>query len=150
MNRFSLNTVIATIIRILLGFLFLFAALDKIIDPAKFAEVVYNYRLAPVELLNIIAICVPWIEAIIGITLLIGVWVEVSAFILSGMTILFIIMIVSAILRGLNIECGCFSLDEAGSLVSWKRVIEDVAILIGGIYLFLNAMKKRADSESLS
>lgn len=124
-------------IRMVLGFLFLYASLDKIIYPPKFAEVIYNYRLLPVELLNICAIFVPWIEAFIGISLLMGFWIETSAFMLSTITVFFIIMIISAITRGLNIECGCFSLDEEGSLVSWKRVIEDVFILVGGLYLLI-------------
>lgn len=138
MKRFSGQSYIRIVIRLILGFLFLYASLDKIICPAKFAEVIYNYRLLPVELLNICAVIVPWIEAFIGISLLMGIRVEISAFLLSGMTLFFIIMIISAIIRGLNIECGCFSLDSEGSLVSWKRVIEDVFILAGGVYLLFS------------
>jgi len=129
------------IIRLVLGFIFLYASLDKIIYPQKFAEVIYNYRLMPIELLNICAIIVPWVEAFIGVSLLIGSRVDVSAFMLSVITFFFILMIISAIVRGLNIECGCFSLDAEGSLVSWKRVIEDVFILVGGIFLLLNKKK---------
>ncbi|MFH2049916.1 MAG: MauE/DoxX family redox-associated membrane protein [bacterium] len=125
------------VVRQVLGFLFLYASLDKIIYPGKFAEVIYNYRILPVELLNICAIIVPWIEAFIGVSLLLGIWVEMSAFMLSGITVFFIVMIISAIARGLDIECGCFSLDAEGSLVSWKRVIEDIFILTGGVYLLI-------------
>ncbi len=125
------------IIRMILGFLFIYAALDKVYFPPKFAEVIYNYRLLPVELLNICAIIVPWIEIFIGLSLLLGIFVDVSALLLSGITVFFIVMIISAIARGLNIECGCFSLDTEGSLVSWKRVIEDIFILAGGIYLLI-------------
>lgn len=124
------------VMRVILGFLFLYAALDKITNPQKFAEIIYNYRLLPIELLNLCAVIVPWMEAFIGLALLLGIWVETAAFLLSGITVFFIILIISAILRGLDIECGCFSLDAAGSLVSWKRVAEDILILAGGIYLF--------------
>ena len=135
MKNTTIKSTIAIIIRVILGFLFLYASFDKIIYPSKFAEVIYNYRLLPVELVNICAILVPWIEAFIGIMLLIGIWVDASAFMLSGITFVFTFLIISAIFRGLNIECGCFSLDAEGSLVSWKRVIEDIFILIGGLYL---------------
>ena len=135
MKNANIKSTIAIIIRVILGFLFLYASLDKIIYPSKFAEVIYNYRLLPVELVNICAILVPWIEVFIGIMLLIGIWVDASAFMLSSITFVFTFMIISAIFRGLNIECGCFSLDAEGSLVSWKRVIEDIFILIGGLYL---------------
>jgi len=124
------------VVRVILGFLFLYAALDKITNPQKFAEIIYNYRLLPIELLNLCAVIVPWLEAFIGLALLLGIWVETAALLLSVITVIFIILIISAILRGLDIECGCFSLDAAGSLVSWKRVAEDILILAGGIYLF--------------
>lgn len=135
MKNTTIKSTIAIIIRLILGFLFIYASLDKIIYPSKFAEVIYNYRLLPVELVNICAILVPWIEVFIGVMLLIGIWVDASAFMLSGITFVFTFLIISAIFRGLNIECGCFSLDAEGSLVSWKRVIEDIFILIGGLYL---------------
>ena len=135
MKKTTVKSTIAIIIRIILGFLFLYASLDKIIYPSKFAEIIYNYRVLPVELVNICAILVPWIEVIIGVMLLIGIWVDASAFMLSSITFVFTFLIISAIFRGLNIECGCFSLDSEGSLVSWKRVIEDIFILIGGLYL---------------
>lgn len=135
MKNTTIKSTIAIIIRLILGFLFIYASLDKIIYPSKFAEVIYNYRLLPVELVNICAILVPWIEVFIGVMLLIGIWVDASAFMLSGITFVFTFLIISAIFRGLNIECGCFSLDAEGSLVSWKRVIEDILILIGGLYL---------------
>jgi len=148
MNKAKILSAIAILIRLLLGFLFLYSALDKILDPAKFAEVIYNYRLLPVELLNICAMIVPWIEITIGITLLLGVWLTASALLLSGLTIVFIGLLLSAIVRGLNIECGCFSLDAEGSLVSWKRIFEDILILIGGIYLIWYQIKKQARLES--
>jgi len=148
MNKAKILSTIAIITRLFLGFLFLYSALDKILYPAKFAEVIYNYRLLPVELLNICAMIVPWIEITIGITLLLGVWVTASALLLSGLTIVFIGLLLSAIVRGLNIECGCFSLDAEGSLVSWKRIFEDILILIGGIYLIWYQIKKQARLES--
>jgi len=148
MNKAKILSTIAIITRLFLGFLFLYSALDKILYPAKFAEVIYNYRLLPVELLNICAMIVPWIEITIGITLLLGVWVTASALLLSGLTIVFIGLLLSAIVRGLNIECGCFSLDAEGSLVSWKRIFEDILILIGGIFLIWYQIKKQARLES--
>lgn len=140
MKRTIVMDTFTLMIRLFLGFLFLYASLDKIIQPVKFAEIVYNYRILPVELLNIVAVVIPWIEAGIGFSLLIGVCVETASFILNVMTIFFIGLIISAITRGLNIECGCFSLNEQGSLVSWKRVFEDVLILIGGIIVMMRSL----------
>jgi uncharacterized membrane protein YphA (DoxX/SURF4 family) len=80
----------------------------KIADPAKFALDIANYRIAPRELINLVAILLPWIELTAGAFVLAGVWLRTSALVLSSLTILFFAIIVSALARGLNIECGCF------------------------------------------
>ena len=92
MKSSDIRKYLEIIIRLVLGFIFLYASLDKIIYPQKFAEVIYNYRLMPIELLNICAIIVPWVEAFIGVSLLIGSRVDVSAFMLSVITFFFILI----------------------------------------------------------
>ena len=123
-------------LQILLGMLFIYAAIDKIIYPAKFAEVIYHYKLLPLELLNICAIIIPWIEIGIGILLVFDIWVDVGSFFLMALTFVFIILIFSAMMRGLNIECGCFSLNSQNSYVGWKRIVEDIFMIIGGSLIF--------------
>ncbi|MCK9243919.1 MAG: DoxX family membrane protein [Candidatus Marinimicrobia bacterium] len=135
------------VIRLALGFLFIYAAIDKIIQPEKFAVVIYNYRVLPFEFVNIVAIIVPWLEVAIGITLILGIWLETAAFLLSVLSIGFIMLIISAIARGLNIECGCFTLSESGSLVSWKRVIEDILILAGGLFIFFRHLPEKQSAK---
>lgn len=80
----------------------------KIADPAKFALDVSNYRLVPHELINLVAILVPWIEITAGAFVLAGIWLRAAALVITGLTVMFFVVIVSALARGLNIECGCF------------------------------------------
>jgi len=129
------------ILRIGLGSLFIYAALDKIIAPAHFAQVIYNYRILPIEIVNICAIIIPWLEITLGICLVLGIWLETSSIVVAGLTVVFIGMIVSAIVRGLNIECGCFSLNKSGDIVSWKRIAEDLVILAAALYIFFHEIK---------
>ncbi|RKY52853.1 MAG: DoxX family protein [Candidatus Neomarinimicrobiota bacterium] len=140
-NKFIV--IAAYAVRFILGFLFLYASIDNMINPAKFAGIIYHYRVLPIELLNIVAILIPWVEAVLGVTLLLGIWIETSTLILSFVTLFFIVLMISAIVRGLNIECGCFSFDPEGSLISWKRVIEDVFMLIGSMFLFFGMQSAR-------
>lgn len=135
------QTISANIFRIGLGFLFIYAALDKIIAPARFAQVIYNYRLLPVELVNICAIVMPWLEITLGICLLFGIWLETASIVVAGLTVAFIIMIASAMARDLNIECGCFTLNKSGDVVSWKRIAEDLAILAAALFVFFREIK---------
>jgi hypothetical protein len=48
------------------------------------------------------------VEVTVGIFVLAGIWLRSSALVITGMTAMFFALIVSALARGLNIECGCF------------------------------------------
>ena len=104
------NNVLCWFIRIALGGTFVFAGVLKISDPARFASAVGSYRFAPHELVNLIAILVPWIEVIAGLCVVTGIWLRPGAIILVVMTGTFLPAISSALARGLNIECGCFGI----------------------------------------
>lgn len=96
------------ILRLLVGGAFVLAGALKIADPAKFALDVGNYRLVPHALTNLVAIIIPWIEVVAGSFVLAGVWLRAAALVITSMTVMFLFVIVSALARGLNIECGCF------------------------------------------
>jgi len=96
------------LLRIIIGGPFVLAGVLKIAAPARFAVAVGNYRLVPHELINLVAILVPWIEVVAGLCVLAGFWLRSGALIITAMTATFFFVITSALARGLNIECGCF------------------------------------------
>lgn len=96
------------ILRLLVGGAFVVAGVLKIADPAKFALDVSHYRLVPHELINLVAILMPWIEITAGTFVLAGIWLRAAALVITSLTVIFFAIIVSALARGLNIECGCF------------------------------------------
>lgn len=95
-------------LRLLVGGAFVVAGGLKIADPAKFALAVGNYRLLPHEWTNLVAILIPWIEVTVGLFVLGGIWLRAAALVVLGLTGMFFLVIVSALARGLNIDCGCF------------------------------------------
>jgi len=132
-----------TMIRLFLGALFLYVAIDKILEPHRFALVIYNYRILPVELTNLAAIIVPWLEITIGLCLLLDIWRAAAAQLLCVIMFSFIVMIFSAMARRLNIACGCFALDDYDSVVGWSRILEDVLMFIGGLCIIWYDLKTR-------
>ena len=96
------------LLRLVVGGAFVVAGVLKLADPAKFAVDVSHYRLVPYELLNLVAILLPWIEVTTGLFVLAGVWLRAAALVITSLTAVFFAAIVSALARGLNIECGCF------------------------------------------
>ena len=69
------------ILRIIVGSVFLWASLSKIIDPAKFAREISNYHVMPFGLENTVAIFLPWLEFFIGSALILGIMVDGSVII---------------------------------------------------------------------
>ena len=118
MNK--IHPVFILIMRFLLGFIFIYASYEKILDPAKFARDISNYHVVPFGLENAIAIILPWLELIIGLGIILGVCIDANAFISGGLLILFIVLITQAIFRGFNIDCGC-GLKE-GEVVGWSKI----------------------------
>lgn len=98
------------ILRVLVGCIFLVSGIEKLVYPYQnFQYVIENYEIINSNLVEIIARTLPWIEVIIGLFVLLGLWLKRS---LLGAAILFaafIIVVAQAIVRGLPItECGCF------------------------------------------
>ena len=124
--------------RILLGLIFLYAGAQKAQSPVAFREVVYNYRILPDLLVNLTAVILPWIEIILGILLILGVWL-LGAFFLSNVVLLvFLGVTVFNWARGLDIHCGCFSTAEfatSGAPMLWY-VVRDGALFLLSLFLF--------------
>lgn len=115
--------------RLILGAVFIYASLEKIQNPAGFAQAIYNYRMVPESLINIMAIVLPWLELICGVLIIVGVFVRGSALLIGAMLAVFIVALSSAILRGLDISCGCFTL-EGGRGIAGKTLIEDILLMV--------------------
>lgn len=124
---------LSLIFRIILGTVFIYSGLEKIAYPADFAVAIQNYQLIPVEMTNLVAIILPWLEFYCGLFILFALFGQASAAILSTLIIFFIIALSSAILRGLDIDCGCFG---GTTNISWFEIIEDLLLLVMSIYLF--------------
>ncbi len=126
------NKYISFLFRLVLGLLFLFASLDKIAHPSRFVTAVGNYQLLPDVLSYYSALFLPWLELFCGLFLIAGIFVKTSAGLIGLMLLVFLAALLSALFRGLNIDCGCFS---GSTSVSLLRLLEDLVMLAMAIYL---------------
>ena len=101
--------------RLLIGGLFVYASLHKIVDPAGFAQAIRNYQMLPPELSNLIALTLPWIEITTGGFLILGIQTRPAALIVSGLMAIFLVALFQAYFTGLDIHCGCFTSDPSSS-----------------------------------
>lgn len=123
--------------RIILAAVFLYAGTLKIMNPAEFAAEIENYQMLPYVLVSLMAIILPWIEVICGVLLLVGAWLKPAGFLVLLMNVVFIVAISVAMLRGLDISCGCFSIHS--SQVGLHKIIEDLAYAGMALYIVLKA-----------
>jgi uncharacterized membrane protein YphA (DoxX/SURF4 family) len=113
--------------RIVTGGLFLYAASTKLPDMAMFAGEVANYRMLPAVTVPFVAAIVVGIEIVAGLALVAGVYVRPAAIAISGLLVVFILGLSQALLRGIDLRCGCFGGDE---VATWGTVVRDVAMLL--------------------
>jgi putative oxidoreductase len=136
MNKLLSNGYLLLISRAILAVVFIFAGMEKIADPAAFSDSINNYRVMPLFSINVFAIFIPWLEVISGILLLFGIKQRENSFILGGLLLVFIVLILSAIIRGLDIDCGCFGTIRA-EMVGFRKIIENILLFLLGIHIYI-------------
>ena len=116
--------------RVVLGALFIWAAITKLPDMAAFAQDVANYRVVPALLVPFIAAAVVGIELLAGIGLVSGFLARPAAIVVAALLAVFTVFITQALLRGIDLRCGCFGGDEPAS---WWTVLRDLAMLAAAL-----------------
>lgn len=116
------------VLRLFLGSLFIFSASDKVLDPEKFAIAVRGYKLLPVALTNLFALVLAWSELLSGILLVLGIYTRQAAAALLLMLVMFIGAIATTIIRGLAVDCGCFS-NEGGSQTGYLLIVRNLFLI---------------------
>lgn len=122
--------------RTVLGVVFILAGIDKVMYPDAFAASIEAYKLVPYGAINLIALILPWMELLCGVFLLGGAYVRGSGALVSVLLVVFMFGIISAMMRDLKIDCGCFGQEHA-TPVSWMKVVENAGLLLLGIHLLL-------------
>ena len=121
--------------RAVLGLVFIVSGWSKIHYPWIFARALLAYGLVPENLVTVIAIVLPWLELLAGLALLLGYATKGSATIVFSLCLVFIIVISSALWRGLDVSCGCLE-GTSWSKVRWAHIVVDF-VLSGLAFLLI-------------
>ena len=146
MKNIISNRYVILLSRFILGIIFIYASIDKIIDPISFSSTIDNYHISPYSLNNIAALVIPWMELIIGVFLIFGIFISGSSFIAILLLLFFIFILTQALLRGINVDCGCFDLntdtleDSQLRIKMIRRILEDILFL--GLAFIINKGNK--------
>lgn len=135
------KALILWIIRLAVGGIFIWAGLLKVVDPLDFAQDIANYRVFSRDLSFLIAIVLPWLEILCGVLVIIGVFRAPSSLLLSGLLSLFLILITATLIRGLDVDCGCFG--SIGRHVDLRLLVTDIVLLYLTLNIFADTLERR-------
>jgi uncharacterized membrane protein YphA (DoxX/SURF4 family) len=134
-------------LRVAVGGIFFWAGVTKLVHPESFAVIVENYQVLPPLWVALVAVWLPWVELLCGLFLLIGIFVRGSALTTSVLMIIFMIMQMANLIRGLDVSCGCFSVSPEVKTSATLNFFRDLPILIGTVWLFFMALTPIADER---
>lgn len=117
-------------VRILLGAVLVVGGFAKLGSAWAFAESIANYRLFPAQVNQLLGVVLPWWEVTAGTLLCLGLW-ERSCGILSAILFAgFAAATGSALLRHLDIACGCFGTESASRLDARSLALEGLCLVL--------------------
>jgi putative oxidoreductase len=125
--------------RLVAGGVFVYAGGLKLLDPTAFAQDIGNYQAFPWWTWNLAAAVVPMVEILAGLALISGIKRRAGAIVLGSLTIAFLGLIASVIVRGIDLNCGCFGDAAEASAVGWPLFFRDLALLVAIVAAYLPA-----------
>jgi len=136
-------------LRLGLGGLFVVTGALKLGDVPAFATEIHNYQLFP-RFAPLLAATLPTIEIALGAALIVGrrPWVRAGALGSTALLAVFTAAVVSVVVRGINITCGCFG--EGSGPVTMLTVVRDVALVAAGAALYRLTRAPAAKAEAAS
>jgi len=101
---------IVMVCRVALGVVFLVAAVAKLSDLPAFAAGVRDYRILSEGQDRLVGSTLPFVEAAVGIVLILGVAVPLAALVAAILLAGFTLAVGVNLLRGREIRCNCFGM----------------------------------------
>ena len=139
------------IIGLLVGAVFIFAGLTKMVDfqpfrfldPMDFARDIDNYKILPWWMSVQLSLYLPWLEIICGLALVSRRLYSGALALLLALLLVFIGASFAAKARGIDITCGCFGHVSDQLSFTWHMVL-DLAILAAVVALWCTRPNDRA------
>ncbi len=142
MRKLIDNDYLTIISRLLIGGMFLYASYYKIIDPGAFAKSIWYYHLVPGKLINLMALVLPWLELLVGLALILGVFYRGAVLWVNVVMLIFIVALSSTIARGISIDCGCFKASQGATKSAWDSLIFDLVAVVFCLQLLFSRSKR--------
>jgi uncharacterized membrane protein YphA (DoxX/SURF4 family) len=128
------------ILRIALGVVFVYAAWTKLRESwVLFAMTVDAYGILPQWAVMVVARVLPWAELLLGLLLISGIWLRLSATAASVILLFFFTVLLRSYLKRMQIDCGCFG---SGDIISPRTLTRDGLLLAASLSLTVIAFRR--------
>jgi uncharacterized membrane protein YphA (DoxX/SURF4 family) len=144
----ALKNILPLALRIVFGALLFYAGITKINAAWEFAENIASFKLLPAQANQMLALALPWAEVIAGVLLFFNLWVRPAGLVAVVLFGAFFVAVASALIRGLDIECGCFGPHSAQ--VGWKTLAIDIVGLVVSVIIIRTAHLPEYPPEALN
>jgi uncharacterized membrane protein YphA (DoxX/SURF4 family) len=128
--------IVVLVLRVVLGAIFIVAGGSKIGHAAYFAAQIAGFRILPQAVIAPIALALPYLEVLLGVYLVIGLFTRQAAWIAALLLLIFDAAIASAVVRGMAINCGCFGPSDA-TVTTWGEVARDAIFVVMAVVVAL-------------
>jgi uncharacterized membrane protein YphA (DoxX/SURF4 family) len=129
---------ISTLVRLVLAGVFLAAGAMKAIDLQSSVAAVRAYELLPASLEVAVGWALPFVEIVMGLLLVIGAFARLLAVVSALVLAAFLVAVISASVRGLSIDCGCFGgggTVAPGQTEYTGEIVRDTVLLLLALWL---------------
>ncbi|MDR1397808.1 MAG: DoxX family membrane protein [Desulfarculales bacterium] len=148
--------ILSLLCRLFVGFIFIYASYDKIINPQDFAPFVAQYEIAPLWTVNWGSAVFAWTEFTVSILLITGWQIRPASFLASLMLVFFTGLMIYAGITGAGFDCGCFP-GDAGHPAGYDAALRDAIFLIPALLVFfrpgerfsIDAMRTRKHKKDI-
>ncbi len=127
------HPVLTLLSRLVVGGVFVWYGMEKIVLAKDFAHNIMNYEMLPHQWVNIMALIMPWIEVICGLMLILGIRLRAASMLTALMIVSFLMAISYALANNLQIDCGCSAHPEP---IGPQKLVEDGAYLLLCLQIF--------------
>lgn len=137
-RRVTILDALGLVVRLGVAAVWLISGIAKASDSLGTIVAVQAFRILPNGAVRPVAATLPYLEIALGVLLLVGLAVRLTAVISALVLVIYIGAVISAAARGLSIDCGCFGGGGAvssGQTHYQAEILRDVGFLLLAVYL---------------
>jgi putative oxidoreductase len=140
-----------TVLPISLGLaaVFCYASIDKVRDPLQFADSIAAFAILPTALISPFALSLPLFEFTCGLLLLWPQTRRMGALAVAVISVVFFTALLSALLRGLTLDCGCFGAGAPSRSRMWLELGLNVIFFCGASLIMWRSRQAGSDEVQL-